>query len=111
MYIAMNRFKVVLGAEAAFETIWTTRQSRLHEFAGFREFHLLRGPTKGDHTLYASHTVWQDEEAFRAWTRSEQFRSSHRGAGGNAALYLGPPDFEGFSEVPGASVMAESPAV
>jgi heme-degrading monooxygenase HmoA len=54
-----------------------------------------------DATLYASHTVWESEAAFRAWTTSEQFRATHRGAGGNKPLYLGHPEFEGFTSVEG----------
>lgn len=102
MFVAMNRFKVVPGAEERFEAIWTGRQSRLDEMPGFRSFHLLRGPARDDHTLFASHTVWESEAAFRAWTRSEQFRAAHKDAGGNAPLYLGPPEFEGFTAVEGA---------
>lgn len=101
MYVAMNRFKIAPGSEAAFEEVWRSRTSRLDELPGFVEFHLLRGPAREDHTLYASHTIWEDEEAFRNWTTSEQFREAHRGAGGAKPLYLGPPEFEGFTSVPG----------
>jgi heme-degrading monooxygenase HmoA len=101
MYVAMNRFKVVPGSEAAFEEVWRGRKSRLDEMEGFRSFHLLRGPTTESHTLYASHTVWASEAAFRAWTTSEQFRATHRDAGQNKPLYLGHPEFEGFSSVDG----------
>jgi heme-degrading monooxygenase HmoA len=45
MYIAMNRFKVVLGSEAAFEQLWASRDTHLKEVPGFVEFHLLRGKT------------------------------------------------------------------
>ena len=101
MFVAMNRFRVLPGAEEAFEEVWRNRNSRLDEMAGFRTFHLLRGPTTETHTLYASHTVWQDEAAFRAWTTSEQFREAHRSAGTNKPLYAGHPDFEGFTAVLG----------
>jgi heme-degrading monooxygenase HmoA len=101
MYVAMNRFKVVPGSEAAFEAVWRGRKSRLDEMDGFRSFHLLRGPTTESHTLYASHTVWASEAAFRAWTTSEQFRATHRDAGQNKPLYLGHPEFEGFASVDG----------
>jgi len=37
-----------------------------------------------------------------AWTKSEQFRDAHRNAGENKPLYLGPPQFEGFSAVLGS---------
>lgn len=99
MFVAMNRFRVTLGREEDFETIWRNRQSRLDEMDGFVSFHLLKGPTRDDHQLYASHTVWSDEAAFRAWTTSEQFRAAHRDAGGTKGLYLGHPEFEGFTAV------------
>lgn len=102
MFIAMNRFRIHKGKEAAFETVWRNRDSRLADVPGFVEFHLLKGPEEGAHTLYASHTVWKDEAAFTAWTKSEHFRAAHRGAKSNDDLYDGPPLFEGFTPVEGA---------
>ncbi len=99
MFIAMNRFKVVKGAEADFEQVWATRKTRLDEMPGFIAFHLLKGPERDDHTLYSSHTTWASKAEFTAWTQSEQFRASHRNAGQNRPLYLGPPEFEGFETV------------
>ena len=103
MYIAMNRFKVAPGSEAAFETMWTSRESHLRGVPGFVEFHLLRGPVRDDHVLYSSHTIWSDHAAFEGWTRSEAFRAAHREAGtagrGDKPLYLGRPEFEGFEVI------------
>jgi heme-degrading monooxygenase HmoA len=99
MYIAMNRFRVSKGSEAAFEQVWLSRDTHLDKVPGFVEFHLLRGPELEDHTLYASHTVWADHAAFEAWTKSEAFRAAHQRAGGNKPLYLGHPQFEGFEVV------------
>ena len=99
MFIAMNRFKVVLGSEAEFEQVWMTRETHLREVPGFSEFHLLRGPQRDDHVLYASHTVWRSRADFEAWTRSEAFRLAHRSAGDNKPLYLGHPEFEGFDVI------------
>ena len=96
MYIAMNRFRVARGQEAAFEERWRARDSYLSEMKGFVEFQLLRGPEREDHTLFASHTVWASKDAFTAWTQSEHFRAAHRDAGANKPLYLGHPEFEGF---------------
>jgi heme-degrading monooxygenase HmoA len=97
MFIAMNRFKVALGSESAFEEVWTTRDTHLKEVPGFVEFHLLKGPQREDHVLYSSHTVWANRAAFEAWTQSEAFRAAHRNAGTESrALYLGHPEFEGF---------------
>lgn len=96
MFIAMNRFAVKKGSEADFEAVWLGRDTHLEDVPGFIEFHLLKGPEREDHVLYASHTVWRSREAFEAWTRSEAFRLAHRHAGGNKPLYLGHPMFEGF---------------
>lgn len=104
MFIAMNRFKVRIGQEDAFEAVWKGRDSTLSEMAGFEEFHLLRGPVNDadGYTLFASHTVWASRDDFVAWTKSENFRAAHRNAGSNDGLYLGHPQFEGFSVVEGA---------
>ena len=99
MFIAMNRFRVKKGSEEAFEQVWLSRDSQLTKVPGFVEFHLLKGPEAEDHTLYASHTVWESHAAFDAWTRSEAFRAAHRSAGENKPLYLGHPEFEGFEVI------------
>ena len=99
MFIAMNRFKVALGSEREFAEVWTSRDTHLHPVPGLVEVHLLRGPVREDHVLYASHTVWRGRADFEAWTRSEAFRLAHRNAGQNRPLYLGPPEFEGFESV------------
>lgn len=99
MFIAMNRFRIVPGREEEFIDMWRQRESHLQGVPGFREFHLLRGPTSEDHTLFASHSVWDSVEAFADWTRSEAFRKAHAGAGGHRELYMGPPQFEGFDVV------------
>ena len=104
MYVAMNRFKVVSGSEADFEAVWKNRDSKLNEMEGFKTFHLLRGPVNEQegYTLYASHTIWENEDAFRAWTRSDHFRASHRNTGDSKPTYVGHPQFEGFTPVEGA---------
>jgi len=97
MFVAMNRFRVAPGSEEEFERVWTSRDTYLHGVPGFVEFHLLRGPENEDHVLYASHTIWRSRADFEAWTRSEAFRLAHRNAGQNRPLYLGHPEFEGFT--------------
>ena len=101
MFIAMNRFQVKKGAEIAFETVWSTRESYLGKMSGFVEFHLLKGPEAEDHTLYSSHTIWTDKASFEAWTRSEEFRRAHARADNRTgeSLYIGHPRFEGFEVI------------
>lgn len=99
MFIAMNRFQVKKGSEEEFEAVWLNREIHIAKEKGFVEFHLLRGPEHEDHTLFASHTIWQSEEDFLAWTRSQAFRDAHKDAGSSEPLYLGHPSFEGFRTV------------
>jgi heme-degrading monooxygenase HmoA len=99
MYIAMNRFRIARGREEVFEELWRKRESYLDEVPGFREFHLLRGPSSDEETLYASHSVWETAEAFEAWTRSESFKKAHAQARAPQGTYLGHPNFEGFDVV------------
>nr|WP_298250541.1 antibiotic biosynthesis monooxygenase [uncultured Halomonas sp.] len=101
MYIAMNRFQVNPERVEEFEQMWLERETHLQGLPGFVEFHMLRGPEREDHVLYASHTVWRSREDFEAWTRSEAFRKAHAGAGQSKreGLYLGPPSFEGFEAI------------
>lgn len=104
MFVAMNRFRIAIGHEEAFEAVWKGRDSSLSEMPGFVSFHLLRGdsvPEEG-YTLFVSNSVWKDRDSFSAWTKSDNFRAAHKNAGENKAMYLGPPKFEGFLAVEGA---------
>jgi heme-degrading monooxygenase HmoA len=97
MFIAMNRFQVALGSEDDFVTMWKNRDSHLDEVPGFREFHLLHGPTDEECTLFISHSLWDSREAFEDWTNSEAFKKAHARAGKSNVKYLGHPNFEGFA--------------
>jgi heme-degrading monooxygenase HmoA len=99
MYIAMNNFRVLEERSADFEAAWRNRESYLADVPGFREFHLLRGPIdEAGHRMYASHTVWEDESSFVAWTESEAFRKAHA-QGKVGQLLAGPPRFIGWQVV------------
>ncbi|HAG93871.1 MAG: antibiotic biosynthesis monooxygenase [Pseudomonadales bacterium] len=99
MYIAMNRFRIAPGREQDFINIWKNRDTHLDEVPGFRQFNLLQGATDEQCTLFTSHSVWDSEEAFVNWTKSEAFRKAHAQAGDSKGIYLGPPQFEGFKAV------------
>jgi heme-degrading monooxygenase HmoA len=73
VFIAMNRFKVNDGQGAAFERAWKERESHLDGVPGFMLFQLLRG----EDGTYVSHSTWESEAAFAAWTHSEAFRMAH----------------------------------
>ena len=98
MFIAMNRFCIALGKEESFVAYWRNRKSYLHTVPGFVSFNLLRGDTTEERTLFASHTVWESEQAFADWAQSDAFRQAHVVAGASPRdFYLGPPQLELFT--------------
>ena len=99
VYIAMNRFRINEGFEAAFEQQWEQRKSRLDAVPGYQEFHLLRGATDEGITLFASHVVWDSQKSFVDWTESEAFRLAHAKARMPEGVMAGSPHFEGFEVV------------
>lgn len=99
MFLAMNRFKIALGAEEGFERVWRERETYLEEVPGFKSFTLLKGPERDDHVLYASHSTWESREAFQAWTESDAFRKAHAQANAPKGTYLAHPELETFESV------------
>ena len=99
MYIAMNRFKIILGRETEFEKIWKERDTHLDDVPGFKKFNLIKGKKNDIHRLYASHSEWNSEQDFVNWTKSDAFRQAHKGAGQHSDIYLGHPEFEGFEVI------------
>ena len=99
MFIAMNRFKITPGFEEGFEKVWRERDSYLSEVPGFKKFALLKGPAKEDHVLYVSHSTWESQEAFDAWTQSDSFRKAHAQQSAPKGAYLGHPEFEIFEAI------------
>ena len=95
----MNRFRIVLGKEKEFENVWKNRDTHLKDVPGFKEFNLVKGDTNEEHTLYASHSIWNSKDDFINWTKSEEFRLAHKNSGQHKGLYLGHPNFEGFEVV------------
>ena len=99
MYIAMNRFKIVLGKETQFENVWKNRDTHLDEVKGFKCFNLIKGDKNENHSLYSSLSTLDSKEDFINWTKSDAFRLAHKNAAQHRDLYLGPPGFEGFDVV------------
>lgn len=99
MYLAMNRFQIAHGFEEGFEKIWRERDTFLSEVPGFKTFSLLKGPKTEDYVLYASHTVWDSESHFTAWTNSDAFRKAHAQTSAPKGTYLGHPQLETFEAV------------
>lgn len=102
-FLAMNRFQVKEGHEPAFEKMWRERESFLADVPGFVSFRLLRAEAADGTTLFATHTLWDDEAAFRAWTKSEAFAKAHqqvRDLGpAMREMHAAPPKMESFTTV------------
>ena len=95
----MNRFKIILGKENDFEKIWKSRDTHLEGVPGFKNFNLIKGKVEENFRLYASHSMWDSENDFVNWTKSDAFREAHKGAGQHKDIYLGHPEFEGFEVI------------
>ena len=100
-FIAMNRFKVSVEGADDFEDMWRSRESRLNEVPGFKEFRLLKGAEDEGIRTYSSHVIWDSKADFENWTQSEHFRDAHKNVGkskGRSAI-RGPPKVEGFETI------------
>jgi heme-degrading monooxygenase HmoA len=49
--------------------------------------------------LYVSHSTWESEDAFHAWTNSDAFKKAHRQSYAPKGTYLAHPDLETFHTV------------
>jgi heme-degrading monooxygenase HmoA len=99
MFVAINRFSVLSGKEKDFEAVWLGRETHLEQVPGFIAFHLMRGPSIDEGTLYASHTMWRSRADFEAWTRSDAFKAAHKDRVDSAGLYAGRPKLELFESL------------
>lgn len=99
--IAMNNFQVTADQAEQFEARWRQRRSYLQDVPGFESFALLRGETRDGVVHYVSHSTWASQEAFVAWTQSENFTLAHRGDPIPKGMVLGPPQLECFEVVLG----------
>ena len=88
MFLAMNRFKIAKGFEEGFEKVWRERDSFLSEVDGFLSFNLLKCTEENDFVLYASHSVWESEKAFEAWTKSDHFRKANAQASAPCGVHI-----------------------
>ena len=99
MFIAMNRFKVIKGSEAAFENFWLSRDSHLDKVPGFVEFHLLKGPEAEDTRCMRHTRCGRTVRLLKRGPNRKHSGQHHHRAGDNKPLYLGHPQFEGFETI------------
>ena len=100
MYLAISRLKVEFGKEAEFETAWKSCEQNTSGIKGFKKFNLFKGEIKKEISLYIFHSEWNSETDFINWTKSDSFQLAHKEPNSQSNLYLGPPDFDGYIELP-----------
>ena len=91
-FVAMNRFSVNEGMDAAFEQRFAQRDSILTDFEGFKGFLLLRrdggkksgdGKRPDDGFTHSTFSVWDSKASFEAWRNSDK-KPAKPAAGGDA---------------------------
>ena len=100
MYLAMSRLKVVSGKEAEFEAAWNKRETKTDGVKCFKKFNLIKASIDKEFSLYLCHSEWNSEDDFTNWTKSDLFKLAHKNPTNQKNLYLGPPDFDGYLDVP-----------
>jgi heme-degrading monooxygenase HmoA len=74
-YVSISRFRVRNGMEAAVAEAFRARPHLVDEAPGFVRMDVLS--PDGDASEFWLVTYWTDEESFRLWHHSHEFRQSH----------------------------------
>jgi heme-degrading monooxygenase HmoA len=73
--VKINAIEVPAGQGAELERRFAGRARLVEGMPGFEGFELLR-PVSGDDRYFVL-THWADEQSFRAWVESTEFRQGH----------------------------------
>lgn len=100
MIVVSNRIPVARGHEEAFEKRFEDRAGLVENHPGFIRLEILRpksvtmhGGQMGGSDYYVVLTYWESEQAFVAWTESEDFRRAHMNRPPKE-MFAGPNVFE-----------------
>jgi len=75
-FVAINYIDCKPEYKERFEELFSTRAKQIDTMPGFIEMEVLRPQKDGESYLIVSH--WDNEEAFKGWTRSETFIEGHK---------------------------------
>lgn len=74
-FVAINYISCKDVYKPRFEELFTTRKGAIDMMPGFQFMEVLK-PKDGSEYLIISH--WENEDAFRQWTKSEAFLEGHK---------------------------------
>ena len=75
-FVAVNYINCTPEYRERFETLFGSRAHAIDKMPGFIEMHVLRPDKEGDNYLIVSY--WENEDAFKDWTKSEAFIEGHK---------------------------------
>ena len=96
----MSRLKITSGKEVEFEKACKSNKKNTDGVKGFRKIYLIKGNVSKDFSLYIFHSEWNSENDFTNWIKSDSFKFAHKNPTAKKNLYLGPPNFDGYDELP-----------
>lgn len=75
-FVAINYIECSAEYVEKFEQLFKTRAGEIDKLPGFRNMNVLKPNEKNDKYLILSY--WDNEQSFRAWTKSEAFLKGHK---------------------------------
>lgn len=76
MHVVTNRVYVHPDWKEEFENRFQTRAGQIDKQPGFKKMNILR-PISED-APYIVYTEWENEQAFKSWVGSEDFKIAHQ---------------------------------
>ncbi len=76
MFVIANRIPVAIDWHEEFENRFRKRAGEINNQPGFVSMQILK--PLGDHVPYVVLTHWEDEAAFDAWIKTEDFKLAHQ---------------------------------
>ena len=76
MYVVTNRVPVALDWREKFEERFRNRAGQVEKQTGFVRMEIMR--PEDEQSPYLVMTVWDNEQAFRNWVGSEDFKIAHQ---------------------------------
>lgn len=75
-FVAINYITCSPEYQQRFEELFATRAKAIDTMPGFIDMYVLKPQNEGEQYLIVSY--WENEEAFKTWTKSEAFIEGHK---------------------------------